>query len=243
MHRSKRQKVPYPVVALVGYTNAGKSTLFNKVTGAKVFAKDLLFATLDPTLRQLDLPDGTKVILSDTVGFVSNLPTHLIAAFRATLEEVIEADLIVHVRDISDPDTNVQSRDVYQVMEQLGVNCDDNRRILEAWNKIDLLSEEQRDSIYRLRTGQGGQREPVLISSVTGDGVEALLGEIENRISSRDNVLEITLDVNSLSNLNWIYKNTRVLERKDQEDGAVRLKLRASPDLISELKGMDNARL
>jgi GTP-binding protein HflX len=243
LHRSKRQKVPYPVVALVGYTNAGKSTLFNKVTGAKVFAKDLLFATLDPTLRQLDLPDGTKVILSDTVGFVSNLPTHLIAAFRATLEEVIEADLIVHVRDISDPDTNVQSRDVYQVMEQLGVNCDDNRRILEAWNKIDLLSEEQRDSINRLRTGQGGQREPVLISSVTGDGVEALLGEIENRISSRDNVLEITLDVNSLSNLNWIYKNTRVLERKDQEDGAVRLKLRASPDLLSELKGMDNAGL
>jgi GTP-binding protein HflX len=241
LHRSKRQKVPYPVVALVGYTNAGKSTLFNKVTGAKVFAKDLLFATLDPTLRQLDLPDGTKVILSDTVGFVSNLPTHLIAAFRATLEEVIEADLIVHVRDISDPDTNVQSRDVYQVMEQLGVNCDDNRRILEAWNKIDLLSEEQRDSINRLRTGQGGQREPVLISSVTGDGVEALLSEIENRISSRDNVLEITLDVNSLSNLNWIYKNTRVLEREDQEDGAVRLKLRANPDLISELKGMDNA--
>ena len=239
LHRSKRQKVPYPVVALVGYTNAGKSTLFNKVTGAKVFAKDLLFATLDPTLRQLDLPDGTKVILSDTVGFVSNLPTHLIAAFRATLEEVIEADLIVHVRDISDPDTNVQSRDVYQVMEQLGVNCDDNQRILEAWNKVDLLSEEQRDSINRLRTGQGGQREPVLISSLTGDGVDTLLGEIENRISSRDNVLEITLDVMSMGKLNWVYENTRVLEREDKEDGAVRLKLRANPDVISELKGID----
>ncbi|MCP4184693.1 MAG: GTPase HflX, partial [Hyphomicrobiales bacterium] len=243
LHRSKRQKVPYPVVALVGYTNAGKSTLFNKVTGARVFAKDLLFATLDPTLRQLDLPDGTKVILSDTVGFVSNLPTHLIAAFRATLEEVIEADLIVHVRDISDPDTNVQSRDVYGVMEQLGINCGDNRRILEAWNKIDLLSEEQRDTINRLRTGQGGQREPVLISSVTGDGVDTLLGEIENRISSRDNVLEITLDVNSMGNLDWIYKNTRVLARQDEENGTVRLKLRANPDLVSELKGMDSERL
>ena len=240
LHRAKRQKVPYPVVALVGYTNAGKSTLFNKVTGAKVFAKDLLFATLDPTLRQLDLPDGTKVILSDTVGFVSNLPTHLIAAFRATLEEVIEADLIVHIRDISDPDTGVQSRDVYQVMEQLGVNCDDDRRILEAWNKIDLLSEEQRDSINRLRTGQGGRREPLLISSITGDGVDALLSEIESRISSRDNVLEITLDVNSLGNLNWVYKHTRVLEREDREDGAVRLKLRANPDLVSEIMGMNS---
>jgi len=124
-------------------------------------------------------------------------------------------------------------------MEQLGVNCDDNRRILEAWNKVDLLSEEQRDSINRLRTGQGGAREPVLISSITGDGVDALLSEIESRISSRDKVMEITLDVKSMGKLDWVYKNTRVLVRDDKEDGTVHLKLRANPDLIDELKGMD----
>ncbi len=240
LHRAKRQKIPYPVIALVGYTNAGKSTLFNKLTGSQVYVRDQLFATLDPTLRQLLLPEGTKVILSDTVGFVSNLPTHLIAAFRATLEEVIEADLIIHVRDISDPDTNVQSRDVYQVMEQLGVNCDDKSLIVEAWNKTDLLSDEQRISISRLRTGYGGEHEPALVSSVTGDGVETLLKEIEKRISSRDDVIEITLGVNSLGKLNWVYKNTRVLEREDREDGAVRLKLRANPDLFQEIGLLDN---
>ncbi len=240
LHRAKRQKIPYPVIALVGYTNAGKSTLFNKLTGSQVYVRDQLFATLDPTLRQLLLPEGTKVILSDTVGFVSNLPTHLIAAFRATLEEVIEADLIIHVRDISDPDTNVQSRDVYQVLEQLGVNCDDKSRIVEAWNKTDLLSDEQRISISRLRTGHGGEHGPVLISSVTGDGIQTLLKEIEKRISSRDDVMEITLGVNSLGKLNWVYENTRVLEREDMEDGAVRLKLRANPDLFQEIGMLDN---
>jgi GTP-binding protein HflX len=239
LHRSKRQKIPYPVIALVGYTNAGKSTLFNKVTGAEVYAKDQLFATLDPTLRQLELPEGTKVILSDTVGFVSNLPTHLVAAFRATLEEVIEADLIVHVRDISDHDTHVQSRDVYQIMEQLGVNCDDEARILEAWNKIDLLDPEQRGSISRLRTGQGRDREPVLISSVTGHGVGDLLGEIERRISGVQSVIQITLDISSFGKLNWVYGNTHVLERKDNEDGSVQLKLRVNPNLLTEVRALD----
>lgn len=239
LHRAKRQKVPHPIVALVGYTNAGKSTLFNKVTGANVFAKDQLFATLDPTLRQLDLPEGTKVIMSDTVGFVSNLPTHLIAAFRATLEEVIEADLIIHVRDISDRDSDVQSRDVYQVMAQLGVNTDDKSRILEAWNKIDLLGKDQHEAIARLKTGQGGDNDPVLISSITGEGIDKLLAQIEQRISGGVGILEITLGLKSLGKLNWLYENTRILERKDQNDGSVWLKLRASPGLIDDVKALE----
>ncbi len=238
LHRAKRQKVPYPVVALVGYTNAGKSTLFNKVTGATVYAKDQLFATLDPTLRQLELPEGTRVILSDTVGFVSNLPTHLIAAFSATLEEVIEADLIIHVRDISDVDSNVQSADVYQVMEKLGVNCNDNRRILEAWNKMDLLDRDQRDAISRLRMGQGGDKEPVLISSLTGNGIDDLLAEIERRITVGEGVADITLGISALGRLNWVYENTYVLERKDNEDGSVSLKLRYNPKLASDVAAL-----
>ncbi|MEL6751644.1 MAG: GTPase HflX, partial [Pseudomonadota bacterium] len=135
LHRAKRQKIPHPVVALVGYTNAGKSTLFNRMTGADVMAKDMLFATLDPTLRQLFLPRGTQVILSDTVGFVSDLPTHLVAAFRATLEEVIESQLILHVRDIADPDSNAQAEDVYSILSQLGVAEDGRAGVVEVWNK------------------------------------------------------------------------------------------------------------
>ena len=241
LHRAKRQKVPYPVVALVGYTNAGKSTLFNKLTGAKVYANDRLFATLDPTLRQLELPQGTKIILSDTVGFVSNLPTHLIAAFRATLEEVIEADLIIHVRDISDVDANAQSGDVYQVMEQLGVNCNDNERIMEVWNKIDLLEPDQLQSISRLRTEGGGSHEPVLISSTSGVGTKALCDEIERRISNGEGVAEIVLDISALGKLNWIYENTHMLERRDNEDGSVWLKMRADPKLITQIKSLDRA--
>lgn len=238
LHRAKRQKVPHPIVALVGYTNAGKSTLFNKVTGADVFAKDQLFATLDPTLRQLDLPQGTKVIMSDTVGFVSNLPTHLIAAFRATLEEVIEADLIIHVRDISDPDSDAQSNDVYHVMEQLGVDIHNSGNILEAWNKIDLLGDEQFEAISRLKTGQGVDGEPLLISSVTGAGIDELLQEIEHRISGGQGLVEITLGLEAMGKLGWVYENTRVLERKDNNDGSVSLKLRVSPNLIDDVKAL-----
>ncbi len=238
LHRAKRQKVPHPIVALVGYTNAGKSTLFNTLTGADVFAKDQLFATLDPTLRQLELPQGTKVIMSDTVGFVSNLPTHLIAAFRATLEEVIEADLIVHVRDVSDDDSDSQSADVYSVMAQLGVDIHDKSRILEAWNKTDLLADAQLEAIGRLRTGKGNQREPLLISAVTGEGLEALLAEIEQRISGGRGLMEITLGLDMLSKLNWVYNNTNVLAREDLEDGSVKLRIRASPALVDEVKAL-----
>lgn len=236
LHRSKRKKVPHPIVALVGYTNAGKSTLFNKVTGANVYAKDQLFATLDPTLRQLNLPEGTKVIMSDTVGFVSNLPTHLIAAFRATLEEVIEADLIIHVRDISDEDSDVQSADVYQIMDQLGVDIEDHTRIIEAWNKVDLLGTEQRESIARLRTGQGGDHEPILISSINGDGIDTLLVEIESRIAGSNGLLDVTLPIELLGKLNWFYQNTTVLERRDNEDGSVWLKLRTSAAMADTVR-------
>jgi len=242
LHRAKRQKVPHPVVALVGYTNAGKSTLFNQITNAGVFAEDQLFATLDPTLRQVDLPQGTRVILSDTVGFVSNLPTHLIAAFRATLEEVIEADLIIHVRDISDPDSEAQSADVYHVMEQLGINISERSHILEAWNKIDLLGEERLQSISRLRNGHsedGAGDEPVLISSITGEGIEKLLARIEQEISGDRGLVEVTLGIEALARLNWIYENTIVLERNDNEDGSVRLKLRVTPALIKQVEALD----
>ena len=238
LHRAKRQKVPHPIVALVGYTNAGKSTLFNKLTGAQVYVRDQLFATLDPTLRQLNLPEGTQVILSDTVGFVSNLPTHLIAAFRATLEEVIEADLIIHVRDISDPDSDIQSQDVMSVMEQLGVNTNDQLHILEAWNKIDLLDEDQLQSITKMRTGQGGENEPIMVSAVTGKGVGELLEQVEKRISGGKGLLEITLPVERLAKLNWLYENTTVLEREDKDDGSVWLKVRATPALIDQVKGL-----
>ncbi|RUW17601.1 GTPase HflX, partial [Mesorhizobium sp. M4B.F.Ca.ET.013.02.1.1] len=144
LHRAKRKKVPFPVVAIVGYTNAGKSTLFNKLTGAGVLAEDMLFATLDPTLRRVRLPHGTPVILSDTVGFISDLPTHLVAAFRATLEEVVEADLVIHLRDISDPDTAAQAEDVERILADLGVDASDAKRVIEVWNKIDLLDEGNR---------------------------------------------------------------------------------------------------
>ena len=238
LHRAKRQKVPHPVVALVGYTNAGKSTLFNKITGANVYAKDQLFATLDPTLRQVILPQGTKIIMSDTVGFVSNLPTHLIAAFRATLEEVIEADLIIHVRDISDEDSEIQSGDVYHVLEQLGVNLNEGELILEAWNKTDLLDKEQILSISNMRTGRGGDNEPILVSAVTGTGIEKLLEEIEQRISGGEGLMNITLSIKTLGQLNWLYENTTILERCDNEDGSVSLKLRANPLLIGEVEAL-----
>ncbi len=150
LHRQKRRKVPHPIVALVGYTNAGKSTLFNRMTGAQVLAEDMLFATLDPTLRRIRLPHGETVILSDTVGFISNLPHHLVAAFRATLEEVVEADLILHVRDISDPDNAAQAEDVENILAGLGIEPQDHARVVEVWNKIGNLDESAREAALRL---------------------------------------------------------------------------------------------
>ncbi|WP_394153314.1 GTPase HflX [Loktanella salsilacus] len=176
LHRAARAKVPYPIVALVGYTNAGKSTLFNRLTGAEVFAKDMLFATLDPTMRQIELPHGEKIILSDTVGFISDLPTELVAAFRATLEEVLDADLIVHVRDISHPQSQEQADDVMAILTTLGVS--DTAPMLEVWNKVDRLSPQERDGMMV----QSERTEDIFATSaVTGDGLDALLEAITEK--------------------------------------------------------------
>lgn len=174
LHRRSRAKVPYPIVALVGYTNAGKSTLFNRLTGADVVAKDQLFATLDPTMRQLRLPSGRRVILSDTVGFISDLPHELVAAFRATLEEVLEADLILHVRDISHPETEEQAGDVGDILDSLGV--DDNVPLIEVWNKIDALSPDIRAALRRTDARTEGVQ---AVSALTGEGLDDLEHAIE----------------------------------------------------------------
>lgn len=233
LHRSQRRKIPHPVVALVGYTNAGKSTLFNHLTGSSVMAKDMLFATLDPTLRQLNLPQGTRAILSDTVGFVSDLPTHLVAAFRATLEEVVEAELIIHVRDIADPDSQAQAQDVYAILSQLGIDKEGHDKVVEVWNKIDLLDDQALEAIRATRSGEDSA---LLISAQSGQGTDALLELIESRIAGSDNVLEFLLPLSSMGQLNWIYDNTHVIERSDQEDGSVRMKVRASKDVKDALK-------
>ncbi len=231
LHRSKRKKIPFPVVALVGYTNAGKSTLFNHLTGSEVLAKDLLFATLDPTLRQLELPDGAMTILSDTVGFVSNLPTHLVAAFRATLEEVLEAELILHVRDMSHEDSEAQARDVYDILEQLGISESDREgRVVEVWNKSDLLDEEVRQSMrHRLEQEESNTR--FLVSAVTGHGVDHLLEEIERRISDSQEVFTLILPLENMDQLPALYQSAQVLDRKDLPDGSVSLKVRAGSDI------------
>lgn len=233
LHRSKRKKVPHPVVALVGYTNAGKSTLFNLLTGADIMAKDLLFATLDPTLRQLNLPQGTRVILSDTVGFVSNLPTHLVAAFRATLEEVIEAELILHVRDIAHEDSEAQCNDVYSVLSQLGVKEDGRKKVIEVWNKVDLLKPEALQTMQDVKSDTPQQ---ILVSAANGFGTDKLLAKIEDVIADSDSVIDIILPVDKLGRLPWVYENAHIIERKDLETGAVSMKIRAGREVRAELK-------
>ncbi len=235
LHRAKRKKVPFPVVAIVGYTNAGKSTLFNRLTGAGVLAQDMLFATLDPTLRRLRLPHGTPVILSDTVGFISDLPTHLVAAFRATLEEVVEADLVLHLRDISDPDTAAQAEDVESVLADLGVDAHDSSRVIEVWNKIDLLDDANRARL--LSEGAASKRPPVAISATTGEGFDTLLAAIEAHLSGELTDFAITLKPAQLGLVDWLYRNGEVISRKDNEDGSVALTLRTASRTREEIEG------
>lgn len=233
LHRAKRKKVPFPIVAIVGYTNAGKSTLFNRLTGAEVLAQDMLFATLDPTLRRLRLPHGTEVILSDTVGFISDLPTHLIAAFRATLEEVVDANIIVHLRDISDPDTAAQAQDVERILDDLGVDANDSERVIEVWNKIDLLDEANRERLLAQASTAAG---PVAISAVSGQGIGDLLARIEDRIAGGAEEMDIVLTPAQHGLIDWIYRNSKVAARTDEEDGSIALRLRATEAARAEIR-------
>ncbi len=229
LHRTSRQRVPYPIAALVGYTNAGKSTLFNHMTKASVVSADMLFATLDPTLRAVALPNGLKVILSDTVGFISDLPTMLVAAFRATLEEVIEADLILHVRDVSHEDSEAQSSDVEDVLSQLGIASQDSTRLIEVWNKIDRLDDEARARVRNLADRRAAQRRPVLVSALSGEGVAYLAVEIEARLAARRTTLELVLDVADGAGLSWLHRHTEVMARALRDDGRLDVKVRADP--------------
>ena len=213
LHRQGRRRVPYRVVALVGYTNAGKSTLFNRLTRANVQAADMLFATLDPTLRAIRLPHGGKAMLSDTVGFISSLPTQLVAAFRATLEEVLEADIILHVRDMSHEDAEAQQHDVDAVLRQLGIDPD-RGHILEAWNKIDRFSREERDKLRNIASRRSVEHPCLLISAETGEGMDALLSAIEDRLAASRVTLNLSIDAADGAGISWLHRNAEVLDKK-----------------------------
>nr|WP_328799445.1 GTPase HflX [Sandaracinobacteroides hominis] len=238
LHRTRRQKAPSPVIALVGYTNAGKSTLFNRLTGAEVMAQDLLFATLDPTMRAIHLPGargGTKVILSDTVGFISDLPTELVAAFRATLEEVIEADLLVHVRDLSHPDTEAQAADVMDILQSLGVLEGEGRvPIVEVLNKADKLDVETHDAAV-----ERAQRDPdvILVSALTGEGVWDLKSLLANRLQAPGEVREIRLHPSDGQRLAWLHAHGEVVSQAD-DGGQVLLRVRLTSDAERRFKAL-----
>jgi GTP-binding protein HflX len=236
LHRSGRRKVPIPVVALVGYTNAGKSTLFNRVTGAAVSARDQVFETLDPTMRELRLPSGRKAILSDTVGFISDLPPELVAAFRATLEEVVGADLVLHVRDISHPGTEAQRHDVERVLAALGVDAEAAEGpVLEVWNKADRLSEAERADVERARLRHG--RRAVLVSARTGDGVPALLEAIDRRLGAADAILSVEIPAGHGRLLSWLHAHSEVLEEAAAETGIITARIRITPVNRGKLAG------
>ncbi|WP_374570603.1 GTPase HflX [Phenylobacterium sp.] len=232
LQRGARQRHPYPAVALVGYTNAGKSTLFNRLTAAEVVAQDMLFATLDPTLRMLKLPDGRPAILSDTVGFISDLPHELVEAFRATLEEVREADVILHVRDIASEESDAQAQDVRGVLDRLGVDIEE-RNVLEVWNKIDQVPADQR----ALLEGDARRAHPpaILVSAVTGEGCDALLAAVADLVDEAAPV-EAHVPVGEGAAIAWLYRHGRVIDRTTEDDGAVRLAVRLTPQALGQFE-------
>ena len=235
LHRVSRRRVPYPIVALVGYTNAGKSTLFNRLTASDVLAEDMLFATLDPTARVIRLPHGERAILSDTVGFISDLPTMLVASFRATLEDVVEADLLLHVRDISHGDSDAEAEDVATVLRQLGINPDDRRHIIEVWNKADLVPTDDRERLSR-QAERGDEDASALVSATTGEGVDRLLGMIENRLSTGRPTFRVRVAATDGPGLHWLYEEGEVIARAGSEAGDLDLEVRIAKEKEPRLR-------
>ena len=235
LHRSARKRVPFPTLALVGYTNAGKSTLFNRLAGAEVEARDMLFATLDPTLRAIRLPNGRPAILSDTVGFISDLPHELVDAFRATLEEVQEADVVLHVRDIADEESEAQAEDVGKVLEQLGAGRDSGRAVVELWNKIDLLPAEEREALLQ-RTRREGPGGPVIaVSAATGEGCDHLLSFLAELVD-QGAPIEAHLGPEEGDALAWLYRHGRVIHREEDGEGGVHISVRLDSQALGQFE-------
>ena len=232
LHRAQRKKTPFPTIALVGYTNAGKSTLFNRLTHSAVEARDMLFATLDPTLREIKLPGGRPAILSDTVGFISDLPHELVEAFRATLEEVQEADIVLHVRDIATPDSAAEARDVETVLDQLGCGRESGRTIIEVWNKIDLLESDDRTVITARALRSEGAA--VALSAVSGQGIDQL-PQLIGGLVDEGPPLQVKLDPQDGEAMAWLYRNGRIVSREDTEEG-VRLAVRLDRQAIGRFE-------